>query len=153
MVLEIKFWIVKHFKRIQHVFLVLDARKCWIKNLVRNKFYPTSSNTIFFFFYEMLDEIGAFKRIQQFVQHHKFRMLDVGLKKTVLRNIANDNTWYSCDKISSQGVTIQRNNFRSLKNVCFCSLFPNNDYPTITNCYREYDNCHEYPRIWLSRTA
>ena len=31
---------------------------------------------IFFFFYEMLDEIGAFKRIQYFVQHCKFRMLD-----------------------------------------------------------------------------
>ena len=30
----------------------------------------------FFFFYEMLDEIGAFKRTQHFVQHRKFRMLD-----------------------------------------------------------------------------
>ena len=31
---------------------------------------------IFFFFYEMLDEIGEFKRIQHFVQHRKFHMLD-----------------------------------------------------------------------------
>ena len=30
---------------------------------------------IFFFFYEMLDEIYAFQRIQHFVQHGNFRML------------------------------------------------------------------------------
>ena len=34
-----------------------------------------SSNMIFFF-YEMLDEIAAFKQIQHFAQHCKFRMLD-----------------------------------------------------------------------------
>ena len=31
---------------------------------------------IFFFFYEMLGEIGAIKRIQHFVQLSRFRMLD-----------------------------------------------------------------------------
>ena len=31
---------------------------------------------ILFFFYEMLYKIGAFKRIQHFVQYRKFRMLD-----------------------------------------------------------------------------
>ena len=31
---------------------------------------------VFFFFYEMLDEIGAFERIQHFVQHCKLHMLD-----------------------------------------------------------------------------
>ena len=76
MVLEIKCWMVNRFKRIQHVFLVLDARKYWMKNFFSKKFHPTPSNIIFFFFYEMLDEIGAFKRIQHFVQHRKFRMLD-----------------------------------------------------------------------------
>ena len=30
---------------------------------------------IFFLFYEMLNEIGAFKRIQYLVQHWKFCML------------------------------------------------------------------------------
>ena len=38
-----------------------------------------SFNTIhhdFIFFYEMLYKIGAFKRIQHFVQYRKFRMLD-----------------------------------------------------------------------------
>ena len=45
------------------------------KNLFWNKFHPTPSNMIFFFSYEVLDEIGAFKRIQHFVQHRKFRML------------------------------------------------------------------------------
>ena len=29
-----------------------------------------------FFFHEMLDEIGLLKRIQHFVQHRKFRMVD-----------------------------------------------------------------------------
>ena len=56
--LEIKRWMVNYFKRVQNVFLVLDARKCWMKK----------SSTIqhdFFFFYEILDEIGAFKRIQR----------------------------------------------------------------------------------------
>ena len=76
MVLEIKCWMVNYFKRIQHAFLVLGARKCSMKNLFWNKFHPIPSNIIFFFFYEMLDEIGAFKRIQHFVQHRKFRMLD-----------------------------------------------------------------------------
>ena len=76
MVLKIKCWMVNHFKRIQHVFLVLNAIKCWMKNLLFNKFHPTPSNIIFFFFYELLDEIGAFKRIQYFVQHCRFRMLD-----------------------------------------------------------------------------
>ena len=30
----------------------------------------------FFLFYEMLDEIAAFERIQHFVHHSKFRILD-----------------------------------------------------------------------------
>ena len=76
MVLEIKCWIVNHFKQIEHVFLVLDARKCCIRNLLWNKFHPTPPNLIFFYFYEMLDEFGAFKRIQNFVRHCKFCMLD-----------------------------------------------------------------------------
>ena len=76
MVLEIKCWIVNHFKRIQHLFSVLDARKYWMKNLFWNKFHPTPSNMTFFFFYEMLDKIGALKRIQYFVQHRKFCMLN-----------------------------------------------------------------------------
>ena len=59
---------VNHFKRVQHVYSVLDARKCWMKNFLWNKFHPTPSNMIFFFFYEMLDEIGTFKKIQLFVQ-------------------------------------------------------------------------------------
>ena len=75
MVLEIKCWMVNHFKRIKQVFLALDARERWMKNVFWNKFHPTPSNMIFFF-YEMLDEIGAFKQIQQFAQHCKFRMLD-----------------------------------------------------------------------------
>ena len=76
MVLEINGWMVNHFKRIPHVFLVLDARKCWMENLFWKKFHPIPSNIIFFFFYEMLDEIGAFKLIQHFVQHRKCHMLD-----------------------------------------------------------------------------
>ena len=42
---------------------------------------------IFFLFYEILDETGAFKRIKDFVQHRKFRMLDemLDLFKSVLR--------------------------------------------------------------------
>ena len=39
MVLEIKCSMVNHFKWIQHVFLVLDGRKCWMKNLFWNKFH------------------------------------------------------------------------------------------------------------------
>ena len=74
MVLGIKCWTVNHFKRIKQVFLALDARECWMKNVFWNKFHPTASNMIFFF-YEMLDEIGAFKQIQHFAQHCKFRML------------------------------------------------------------------------------
>ena len=87
MMLEIKRWKGNHFKRIQHVFLVLDARNCWMKNLFWNKFHPTPSNMIFFFFYEMLNEIGAFKQIQNFVHHRKFRMLDEMLNpfKSALR--------------------------------------------------------------------
>ena len=76
MVLEIKCWMVNHFKPIQHIFLLIDARKCWMKNLFRKKFHPAPFNMVFFFLYEMLDEIGAFKRIQYVVQHCKFHMLD-----------------------------------------------------------------------------
>ena len=39
---------------------------------------------MFFFFYEMLGEIGAFKWIQHFVQHSKFRMLDEILTRLTL---------------------------------------------------------------------
>ena len=76
MVLEIKFWMGNHFKRIQHVMLVLDARKCWMKNLFWNKFHPAPFNMILFLFHEMLDEIDAFKQIKHFVQHRKVRILD-----------------------------------------------------------------------------
>ena len=76
MVLEIKCWMVNDFKRIQQVFLLLDSRKCWMENLFWNKFHSTPSTMILFFFYEMLYKIGAFKRIQHFVQYRKFRMLD-----------------------------------------------------------------------------
>ena len=55
---------VNHFKRIQHVFLVLDARKCWMKNYSGTNFIQHHPTWFFFFvIYEMLDEIGAFKRI------------------------------------------------------------------------------------------
>ena len=67
---------IQRVQQIEHVFLRLDARKCWMKNLLWNKFHPTPSNMIFCFFHEQLDEIGAFKRIQYFVQHCKFHMLD-----------------------------------------------------------------------------
>ena len=50
---------------------MLDAKKCCMKILEQNTIQHD-----FLFFYEMLDEIGAFKRIQNFVQHRKFRMLD-----------------------------------------------------------------------------
>ena len=63
-------------KWIQHVFLVLDGKKCWMKNLFWKKFHPTRFNMVAFFCYEMLDEIDAFKQIQHFVQHQKFCMLD-----------------------------------------------------------------------------
>ena len=89
MVLEIKCWMVNYFKRTQHVFPVLNARKCWMKNLFWDKFHPTSSNMIFFFFYEMLNEIGVFKWIPYFFQHRKFRMLDEMLDrfKSALTNV------------------------------------------------------------------
>ena len=73
MVLEIKCWMFNRIKRIQHIFLVLDARKCWIEKKICS---GTSSNMVFFFFYEMLDEISAFKRIEYSVQHRKFSMLN-----------------------------------------------------------------------------
>ena len=50
MVLKIKCWMVNHFKRIQHVFVALDARKCRVKNLFWNKFHVTPSNMILSFF-------------------------------------------------------------------------------------------------------
>ena len=46
--LEVKCWMVNHFKRIQHLFLLLYATKCWTKNLFWNKFHPTPSIMIFF---------------------------------------------------------------------------------------------------------
>ena len=49
---------------------MLDENWFW------NKFHPTLSNMSFYLFYEMLDEIGAFKRIQDSVQHRKFHMLN-----------------------------------------------------------------------------
>ena len=98
---------VKHLKRIQHVFLVLDARKCWMKNLFWKKFHPTPSNIIFFFFYEMLDEIDAFKRIQHFVHHRKFCHLDEmldpfksALRKGVLRNFVKLTGKHLCQSLS-----------------------------------------------------
>ena len=44
---------------------------------------------IFFFFYEMLNEIGVLKRIPYFFQHRKFRMLDEMLDrfKSTLTNV------------------------------------------------------------------
>ena len=73
--LEIKCWMVNHFKRIQHVFLVLDARKCWMEKFVPEQI---SSNTFQrdYFIYETLNEIGAFKQTQHFVQYCKFCMVD-----------------------------------------------------------------------------
>ena len=57
----------------------------------------------------MLDEIGAFKRIQHFVQHRKFRMLDEMLdpfksafivKDVNIESCADDNTLHDpCDSI------------------------------------------------------
>ena len=68
-------------------FLVLDARKCWMKIFFWNKFRPTPSNMTFFFFYEMLNKIGAFKRMQYFAQRCEFRMVDEMLEpfKSALR--------------------------------------------------------------------
>ena len=63
MMLEIKCWMVNHSKGTQHSFLVLDTTKCWIKNFFCNEVHATSSNMIFFFFYEMLDEMDAFKPV------------------------------------------------------------------------------------------
>ena len=61
--LEIKCWMVNHSKGTQHSFLVLDTTKCWIENFFCNEVHATSSNMIFFFFYEMLDEMDAFKPV------------------------------------------------------------------------------------------
>lgn len=47
------------------------------KNILDEKFVLKQFNTIQHdFLNEILDEIGAFKRIQHSVQHHKFRMLN-----------------------------------------------------------------------------
>ena len=40
-------------KYIQHENLVGWTRKCWTKSLIKNKLYPTSSNTIFVFFFSI----------------------------------------------------------------------------------------------------
>ena len=63
-------------KRIQRAFLVLDARRRWMKNLCWTEFHSTPSNMVVFSFYEILDQIGSFKRIQHFVEHRKFCMFD-----------------------------------------------------------------------------
>ena len=47
---KIKCWMKNHLKRIQHIILVLDERKRWMKNLIWIKFHPTPFNMIFFFF-------------------------------------------------------------------------------------------------------
>ena len=119
---NVKCWVVNHFKRIQHVFLVLDARQCWMKNLFWTKFNPIPSNMIFFFFYEMLDEIDAFKRIQHFVQHRKFRMLDEMLDpfKSVLSHI--NCLWDQWFKNSTVWFNKCWNNVWKLLFVCELSL-------------------------------
>ena len=58
MVLEIKCSMVNHFKWIQHVFLVLDGRKCWMKNLF------WSSNTIQHDFFLLLGIVWWIRRVE-----------------------------------------------------------------------------------------
>ena len=47
MVFEISCWIVNYFKQIEHVFFVLDARKCGMKSFVLKQNNPTPFNIIF----------------------------------------------------------------------------------------------------------
>ena len=76
MVLEIKCWMLTTLNKTEMYFW------CWMqenpgkKNCSGTNFFTIQHD--FFFFYEMLDEIGAFKRIQHFFQHRKFQhcMLD-----------------------------------------------------------------------------
>ena len=74
MVLEIKRGMVNHFKRIQHVFLVLDAITCRIKNPFWNKNHPTPSNMIFFLFYQMLEVVYILKERGQNYYYNFFKL-------------------------------------------------------------------------------
>ena len=58
------------------MFFGIGCKKMWDEKFFWKKFHPTPCNMIFFFFYKILNEIGAFKRIKHFVQHRKFRMMD-----------------------------------------------------------------------------
>ena len=76
MVLEIKCWMLTTLNKTEMYFW------CWMHETPGKKICSgTNFFTIqhdLFFFYEMLDEIGAFKRIQHFFRHRKFQhcMLD-----------------------------------------------------------------------------
>ena len=49
-VLEIKCWMVNHFKRIQHVFLVLNARKCWMEKFTPEQISFNTFQHVFFLY-------------------------------------------------------------------------------------------------------
>ena len=57
-------------------FSLFDAKKMLDESLFQNKLHPTSSNTIFFFFFEILQILKMSKPVQHFIQHGKIPMLD-----------------------------------------------------------------------------
>ena len=73
-----KCWMDNYLKRIQHIIWVLDEIKSWMKNLIWNKFHPTQSNMIFFFFLKNVGWNRCSQKVPKF--HLTLQNLHVGWK-------------------------------------------------------------------------